>query len=73
MDLRLFAKITILLLPPLTTAHTTATPLPPPPMPPTPKVKAKHWGKANKKHLSDLIREGDINISNASYASIKDV
>ncbi len=46
---------------------------PPPPMPPTPKAKAKHWGKVDKKYLSNLIREGDVNISNTSYVNIKDV
>jgi hypothetical protein len=42
-------------------------------MPPMPNVKAKHWGKVDKKHLANLIREGDINISNSSYANIKDI
>jgi hypothetical protein len=42
-------------------------------MPPTPKAKAKHWGKADKKHLANLIREGDVDISNTSYSNIEDV
>jgi hypothetical protein len=42
-------------------------------MPPTPKVKAKSWGKADKKHLSDLISVGDVGISNTSYINLKDV
>jgi hypothetical protein len=42
-------------------------------MPPTPKVKPKHWGKADKKYLSNLIRKGDNNITNTSYKNIKDI
>jgi hypothetical protein len=42
-------------------------------MPPKPKVKAKHWGKKDKKYLSDLIREGDVDITNTSYVHIEDI
>jgi hypothetical protein len=42
-------------------------------MPITQKVKAKHWGKVDKKHLSDLIRKGEVNINNTSHENIKDV
>jgi hypothetical protein len=42
-------------------------------LPPTPKVKAKHWGKADKKYLSDLISEGDVNRTDTSYKNIKDI
>jgi hypothetical protein len=42
-------------------------------MPPTPKVKAKHWGQADKKYLFNLIREVDIDKGNTSNSNIKDV
>jgi hypothetical protein len=41
-------------------------------MPPKLKVKAKHWGKKDKKYLSNLIREGDVDITNTSYVNIED-
>ncbi len=33
----------------------------------------EHRGKADKKYLSDLIRKGDVNITNTSYKNIKDI
>jgi hypothetical protein len=42
-------------------------------MPPTLKVKAKHWEKADKKHLANLVSVGDVDISTTSYSNIKDV
>ncbi len=53
--------------PPLTTTvHTTLRNPIPPPMPPKPKAKAKQCGKADKKYLFNLVRTGDIDITNTS-------
>jgi hypothetical protein len=42
-------------------------------MPPEPKAKAKQWEKADKKYLFDLVRIGDIDITNTLYKIIEDV
>jgi hypothetical protein len=39
-------------------------------MPPTSKVKAKQWGKADKRYLFDLVTKDDINITGTSYTKI---
>ncbi len=56
-----------------TTVHTTLRNPTPPPMPPKPKAKAKQWGKVDKKHLFNLVRTGDVDITDTSYVTIEDI
>jgi hypothetical protein len=58
--------------PPTTTEHTTLQ-NPIPPNASQAKSKSKALGKSGQRYLFDLIRTGDVDITNASYINIKDI